>query len=222
MNNMDVLRGDIFYIAKHGYTQAQGCEQEAGRPAVIVSNNKANENSRCVSVVFLTTADKKPLPTHCEIVARTKSTALCEGVTTISKDRLLDYVRSCTEEEMAKVEECLMIALGLESSVDPFEDIEHEQKFELEAAYKEAERLKHECEEAQELCKDFESENKLLLSKITDKETEIADLLKKLKSARQESNLVNFDATRDLLKAETERDLYKQQYEMMLGKLLER
>ena len=221
---MEILRGDIFYIAKHGYTQPQGSEQEAGRPAVIVSNNEANKYSRSVSVVYLTTQEKKPLPTHCEVVARTKSTALCEGVTTISKDRLLDYVKSCTEEEMAKIDECLMVALGIDTQneVDVYEENANEMKFELEAAYKEAERLKHECEEAQELCKDFESENKLLLSKITDKETEIADLLKKLKSARQESNLVNFDATRDLLKAETERDLYKQQYEMMLGKLLER
>ena len=200
---MEILRGDIFYIAKHGYTQPQGSEQEAGRPAVIVSNNEANKYSRSVSVVYLTTQEKKPLPTHCEVVARTKSTALCEDVTTISKERLLDYVKSCTEEEMAKIDECLMVALGIDTQneVDVYEENANEMKFELEAA-----KLMHD-----QLQKELENKN-----------IEIHDLLEKLKKSRSEVQVTNFDATRDVLRAETERDLYKQQYEMMLGKLLER
>lgn len=203
MNNMEILRGDIFYIAKHGYTQPQGSEQEAGRPAVIVSNNEANKYSRSVSVVYLTTQEKKPLPTHCEVVARTKSTALCEGVTTISKDRLLDYVKSCTEEEMANIDECLMVALGIDTQneVDVYEENANEMKFELESA-----KLMHD-----QLQKELENKN-----------IEIHDLLEKLKKLRSEVQVTNFDATRDVLKAETERDLYKQQYKMLLERVLAR
>lgn len=34
---MEIKRGDIWYVSKDNYT---GCEQAAGRPAIIVSNEK--------------------------------------------------------------------------------------------------------------------------------------------------------------------------------------
>lgn len=57
----EVYRGDIFYIATGGYV---GSEQKAGRPGIIVSNDTANKHSPNVEVVFLTSQEKKPLPTH--------------------------------------------------------------------------------------------------------------------------------------------------------------
>lgn len=36
---MKIKRGDIWYVSKDNYT---GCEQAAGRPAIIVSNEKNN------------------------------------------------------------------------------------------------------------------------------------------------------------------------------------
>ena len=36
---MEIKRGDIWYVSKDNYT---GCEQAAGRPAIIVSNEKNN------------------------------------------------------------------------------------------------------------------------------------------------------------------------------------
>ena len=57
-------RGQIYYIESNH--QEIGSEQRAGRPAVIVSNNKNNENSTTVEVVYMTTAvfEKGKHPYH--------------------------------------------------------------------------------------------------------------------------------------------------------------
>lgn len=109
-----VYRGDIFFVYK---ANSYGAEQQGGRPAVVVSNDTGNKFSECVEVVYLTTKDKKPLPTHCEVVAMEKSTALCEQVFTVSKDRLAEYIRSCTDEEMAEIDRALAVSLGLDTAL---------------------------------------------------------------------------------------------------------
>ena len=45
-------RGEIYYI-ESTYRET-GSEQRGGRPAVIVSNDKNNENSEVVEVVYMT------------------------------------------------------------------------------------------------------------------------------------------------------------------------
>lgn len=213
MNNMEILRGDIFYIKKNGYT-VEGSEQEAGRPALIVSNNEANKFSRSVSVVYLTTQEKKPLPTHCEVIARSKSTALCEGVTTVSKDRLLDYVRTCTEEEMKRIDECMMLALGLPAfddggtnNVEAEEKLE-EMKIDLDIALKNADFYKDECEKAQALCKNAVEANEKLIA-------EIREMEGKMKQPAE------FTAA-EYYRLSAERDLYKEQAEKLFEKLLDK
>lgn len=46
---MEIKRGDIWYVSKDNYT---GCEQAAGRPAIIVSNEKNNACAEVVEVVW--------------------------------------------------------------------------------------------------------------------------------------------------------------------------
>lgn len=106
-------RGDIFYVNKGC---AVGSEQSTGRPAVIISNDIGNCYGPVVTVVYLTTRPKKPLPTHVQVAARTASIALCEQVTTVSKDRLGKYVRTCSGVEMAAIESALQTALGIETA----------------------------------------------------------------------------------------------------------
>ena len=105
-----LYRGDIVWISD---SKAIGSEQRGERPALIVSNDAANEHAPVVTVVWLTTQDKKPLPTHCEVKATEKSTALCENITTVSKERIGGFIRSATYTEMEEVDRCVMIALGL-------------------------------------------------------------------------------------------------------------
>lgn len=111
--NMEVYRGDIFYIS-HG--SSVGSEQQSGRPGIIVSNDISNKYSPNVEVVFLTTQEKKPLPTHVEVICKLPSTALCENIQTVSKERLGNFIKSCTTSEMKKIDEALRKSLGLEIS----------------------------------------------------------------------------------------------------------
>lgn len=62
----DIKRGEMFYISRGGASY-NGSEQHADRPAVVVSNNKNNENSNVVEVVYMTTQPKTDLPTHVTI-----------------------------------------------------------------------------------------------------------------------------------------------------------
>lgn len=109
---MGIKRGEIFYIKRGYYT---GSEQEAGRPGVVVSNDKNNESSGTVEVVYLTTAPKKDLPTHVTIHSTGRdSTALCEQISTVSVERLGDYICDATEAEMMNIEIAMLISLDMD------------------------------------------------------------------------------------------------------------
>lgn len=107
---MTIKRGDIFFI---NGSRNDFHVQRGNRPAVIVSNDFGNKYSDVVEVVFLTTAKKKPLPTHVTIKACVLSTALCEQICSIPIERIGNYIRSCTEEEMKAIDKALKISLAL-------------------------------------------------------------------------------------------------------------
>ncbi|MBQ9113893.1 MAG: type II toxin-antitoxin system PemK/MazF family toxin [Clostridia bacterium] len=107
-----ISRGEIYWL-RNG-AEGVGSEQVGLRPCVVVSNEKANTYSTMVTIVPLTTAEKKPLPTHAEINSAIESSiALCEQVKTISKNRLAQYIGECTEDEMRDIERGLRIQLDL-------------------------------------------------------------------------------------------------------------
>lgn len=107
---MDVYRGDIFIVKEAN--GSVGSEQKGNRPAIVVSNDIGNHYSNICEVVYLTSRKKKPLPTHVSILLKTPSTALCEQISTVSKDRLVKYMRTCTYEEMKKIDNAILISLG--------------------------------------------------------------------------------------------------------------
>lgn len=105
-------RGEIYYIEK--YSTQYGSEQSSGRPAIIVSNNKCNEFSDVLEVVYLTTQPKKDLPTHVVIRSIPKeSTALCEQVTSVAKERFSDFIALASDKEMSQIDTALLISLDL-------------------------------------------------------------------------------------------------------------
>ena len=94
----DLHRGEIYYISRGG--ASYGHEQQADRPAVIVSNEKNNENSGVVEVVYLTTQPKTDLPTHTVIRSTGRvSTVLCEQIVSVSVDRIAGYIGQVSEQE---------------------------------------------------------------------------------------------------------------------------
>lgn len=106
-------RGEIYYI--NSYRKVEGSEQQANRPAIIVSNDMNNQFSATVEVVYLTTKPKSSLPTHVSISSSPRpSTALCEQVTTISVNRLQNLLGECSPEEMNAIDRAMMISLGIE------------------------------------------------------------------------------------------------------------
>lgn len=114
MGNTSVRRGEIHYISKN---VTVGSKQNAGRPAIIVSNDIQNMHSPVYIVVYLTTQPKKELPTHALINSTgVPSTALCESVDSVSYERVMKYVATCTDEEMQAVDNCLKIALALDDT----------------------------------------------------------------------------------------------------------
>lgn len=114
---MEVYRGDIFYI-QNTYSNV-GSEQNSGRPAIVVSNDMGNQYAPVVSVVYLTTQEKKPLPTHVKIVCKQESTALCEQIYTVAKERIGDFIRTASEEEMKQIDVALAASLGIELGSTP-------------------------------------------------------------------------------------------------------
>jgi len=89
-------RGEIYYI-ESTYRET-GSEQRGGRPAVIVSNDKNNENSEVVEVVYMTTKPKNDLPTHVFIrSALSPSTVLCEQVNSVSVKRIGTLIGKLTK-----------------------------------------------------------------------------------------------------------------------------
>lgn len=108
----NIKRGDIYYVLKFGVTD--GSVQDSGRPAVVVSNNKNNMFSTTVEVVYLTTQPKNDMPTHVDIRSTgVKSTAVCEQVTTVSRERISNPCGVCTNAEMEMIDAALAVSLGL-------------------------------------------------------------------------------------------------------------
>lgn len=111
-----ICRGAIYYVFPSGC--CVGSEQAAGRPAIVVSNDKANQYSAVVEMVYLTTKPKVSLPTHVDIMsAERPSIALCEQIHSVSKSRIGEFIANCTDKEMAMVDGALCVSLGLEPQV---------------------------------------------------------------------------------------------------------
>ncbi len=125
-------RGDIYFI-KSTYRE-EGSEQRADRPAVIVSNDKNNEFSDTVEVVYMTTQPKNDLPTHVLTRSALKpSTVLCEQITTVAKSRVDGWIGTLSEEEMQTLDVALAISLGLDFGAlaikEPVKEVEEAQIF---------------------------------------------------------------------------------------------
>lgn len=203
---MEVYRGDIFYILKGG--QVTGSEQGTGRPAVIVSNDVGNHYSQVVEVVYLTTKEKNPLPTHTEIICNVPSTALCEQITSVAKERLGEFIRSCTTSEMKAIDRALQVSLGLGQIPEPKPE---------PTSTADKERI-------EKLTADLEKEKKLVndLNKEFGALVDERDVLQKdLEAAQECISHLKSEKTEDfVIKLTTERDLYKSLYEQTIDRLV--
>ena len=107
-------RGEIRYIEGMGHLNEFGFR--SGRPGIIISDNSTNSHSMFVSIIPLTTQPQQPLPTNVDVQCKSPSTALCGNIQTVAKSQIGDYIRTCSHDEMLKIDSGVCYALGLSSS----------------------------------------------------------------------------------------------------------
>lgn len=113
---LEIKRGDIFYadLAPH-----VGSEQGGIRPVLVIQNDIGNKYSPTVIVAAITSQiGKAKFPTHVEIRAgefglSRDSVILLEQIRTIDKVRLKNKVGKLSDEVMEKVNQAILISLGL-------------------------------------------------------------------------------------------------------------
>lgn len=107
----DIKRGDIFYISKYsGPVSADN----PGRPAVVVSSDRIIRKCDFIQIAYCTLAPKYDLSTHVMVnFFGNKNVVLCEQVNTVNVDRIGDYIATCTEKEMNRIDIALLSAFGL-------------------------------------------------------------------------------------------------------------
>lgn len=160
--NKEFYRGEIFYI--HNESKYSGNEQGGYRPAVIVSNDIGNNVAPILEVVYLTTQEKKPLPTHVKICsAKYPSIALCEQIDTVNKDKVGDYIGQCSMAEMKKIDAALAVSIGIGINIKSNDLV----KKWAEAANSTAETEKKEPEPVVEKVETPDIETQLEIAKIT-------------------------------------------------------
>jgi|SRR5690625_4459493 len=109
-------RGDIY---RGNLNPVVGSEQGGTRPVLVIQNDVGNKYSPTTIVAAITSRIRKAkLPTHVEILGEKHnmdrdSVILLEQIRTIDKLRLKEKVAHLDEETMLRVNEALMISLGL-------------------------------------------------------------------------------------------------------------
>lgn len=180
------------YYINNGNSGQVGCEMKKDRPAIIVSNDANNKHSSVVEVVYLTSKPKKELPTH---------------VTIRSTGRM--SVALCEEPTAISTERINNYIC--KASDDEMEHVDIALMIALGIS------MTKEMQQAMEdaLTGKIASGGVLPAKQVTVQKTEAEEIEKKKVQPEQ-------ILARDLLKVQTERDIFKKLYEDTLQKLLEK
>jgi mRNA interferase MazF len=104
-------RGEVWWVSFSG---SSGGEVRKTRPAVIVSNNAANQHANRVQVVPFSTSTGKLYPCEAWVtVAGMESKAMADQIMTVSKGRLAELLGVLSADEMHGVDMAIRIQLGL-------------------------------------------------------------------------------------------------------------
>lgn len=181
-------RGEIFFINEG---ESSGSEQGGARPGIIVSNDVGNKHAPIVEVVYLTSREKKLMPTHVRIKSSPiPSIALCEQIETVYKKRIGKYLAKATMDEMKRIDKALAVSIGLGGNMKMSEYVR-----EWAEAFKEPDPIEEKAMQILETAKPVPIQ---MPERLFDKER-----IKELE--------------KDLIRAEAERDVFQKLYKEQLA-----
>ena len=105
-----------------GLDPAQGAEVPKTRPCVVVSRNVANQTARTVTIVPLSSVSGRPAERLVQPLLRAADTglpkdsrALCDQLRTVDKARIRSVVGVLPSKGIRRIDEGLILHLGLEN-----------------------------------------------------------------------------------------------------------
>jgi len=110
----EIKRGDIWLV---DLGNGVGSEQKMKRPVFVIQNNLGNLHAPTVTILPLTSQNKKWMPTHATLHKTTCLTSLSmvlgEQISTISKERFLKFIGRINPSEIESIENAVLIQLGI-------------------------------------------------------------------------------------------------------------
>ena len=118
VRKQDFKRGGI-YMVDLGLHKKTSHIQQGTRPCIVLSNEAACVFSPTLSVIPLTSKElRRVYPTQLPLTPNEtnklngKTTALCEQMTTVTKDQFTFKIGDLTKQELKCLEACVQLALG--------------------------------------------------------------------------------------------------------------
>lgn len=99
-------QGDIVFL---DFNPTKGYEQTGYRPAIIISNNVFNKNTK-MAILCPITSNEKEFPTHYLLkdTKKIKGSVLCEHIRSINYDiRNLKYVEKASDTDFENIKDLL-------------------------------------------------------------------------------------------------------------------